>query len=84
MTNFVRRKEDNIVEYVNGVGSFVDSGVEGFKTIDIATAEWNLPASGWDTSYMECISAEVEVPAGFQTGVSKLVGTEGNYSIELS
>lgn len=84
MTNFVRIKANNIVEYVNGEGEFVDAVDAGFKTIDVATAEWQLPVSGWDTSYMNCISLEIEVPEGFQTGVSKLVGADGNYSIELS
>jgi hypothetical protein len=84
MTNFVRIKETNVVEYVNGVGSFVDAADAGFKTIDVATTEWQLPLSGWDTSYMDCISLEIEMPEGFQPGVSKLVGSDGNYSIELS
>ena len=84
MTNFVRVKETNVVMYVAGVGSFVDAALPGFKTINEATPEWGLPTDGWDTSYLDCISAEIEIPEGFVCGVSKLNGTEGNYSISLS
>jgi hypothetical protein len=83
MTNFVRRQSDNVVEFINGTGNFTAID-ENFSTIDEATPEWGLPSGGWDTRYMDCISVEIEVPEGFVTGVSKLVGTEGNYSIELS
>ena len=83
MTNFVRDIETNVVEYSNGEGSFVDAGADHF-TIDAASAEWNLPNPGWDKASREGISIEIELPEGFVVGTSKLVGTEGNYSIELS
>ena len=83
MNNFVRRQSDNVVEYYNSEGSFTAID-ENFKTIDEATSEWQLPSGGWDTRYMDCISSDIEITDGFQTGVSKLVGNDGNYSIELS
>jgi len=83
MINFVRSIDTNVVEYANGVGSFVDAGEEHF-TIDAATPEWGLPNPGWDKGSREGISIEIELPEGFVVGTSKLVGTEGNYSIELS
>lgn len=82
MANFVRRQSDNVVEFINGTGNFTAID-DNFVTIDEATAEWGLPTGGWDVRYMDCVSVEIEVPEGFQTGVSKLVGTDGNYSIEL-
>ena len=83
MTNFVRSKETNIVEYAGGLGSFTAAGADHF-TIDEATAEWGLPNPGWDNDSREGISVEIEIPEGFAVGTSKLVGTDGNYSIELS
>jgi len=79
----VRRKDDFVVEYIGGNGAFVDAGEEHF-TIDVADETWGLPNPGWDKENREAITLE-EVPAGFDgfnSGTSKLLGTEGNYSWE--
>ena len=79
--NIVRNKDTFMVEYANGEGVFVAAGDDHF-TIDVATADWNLPQPGWDNLSREGITLEQEVPAEFQVGYSKLLGTEGNYSWE--
>ena len=74
----VRRKSDNVVEYVCGIGSFVDADSEHF-TIDLAEDSWGLPQPGWPKSEMEGISLD-SIPDGFNAGSSVLNGSDGNYT----
>jgi hypothetical protein len=80
--NIVRNIDTNVIEFINGIGQFVDINAD-FFTIDIATTEWQLPTDGFPKSYLEGITLEIETSEGIIANQSKLNGTAGNYSIEL-
>jgi len=80
--NIVRHIDTNVIEFINGVGQFVDLN-DDFFTIDIATPEWELPTDGFAKSYLEGVTVEIELPEGLTVRQSKLNGTAGNYSIEV-
>jgi hypothetical protein len=82
MKNFVKKTDDNVIVYVNGVGTIVDTADSNFFTIDIATEEWGLPASGWDKENYLGVAADLEIPADYPDTSYKLVGSDGNWSIE--
>jgi|TARA_B110000977_G_scaffold53542_1_gene72818 hypothetical protein len=79
----VRRKEDFVIEWSRCAeeGSFTAAGDDHF-TVDNATSDWGLPNPGWDNLSREGIAGET-APDGYQPGVSKLLGTAGNYTWEV-
>ncbi len=82
MKNFVYKIEDNIIVYVSGVGTIVDTADSNFFTIDSATEEWGLPASGWNKENYLGVAVDLETPADYPNTSYKLVGSDGNRSIE--
>ena len=56
--NIVRNIDTNVIEFINGIGQFVDINAD-FFTIDIATTEWQLPTDGFPKSYLEGITLEM-------------------------
>jgi hypothetical protein len=48
---FIRRKEDNVIVYGNSDITFVSNGLSGAEagfTIQEATEEWGISATGWN------------------------------------
>lgn len=83
MTNIVKRKVDNVVTYIGGIGSFIDTSDSNFFIIEGATAEWGLPIDGWFKEDYEFLSEELEIPADYQYGIYSLTGTVGNWTWTL-
>lgn len=82
----VRRKDDNIIEWI-GDDSYctwqdVDNGGEAAThfTIAEATAEWGLPADGFDYGGRDKITYTGDLPENFESGANVLNGDEGNYT----
>jgi hypothetical protein len=84
MKNIVKRLEDDVIEYVNGVGTIVDTVDSNFFTIDVATEEWGLPLSGWHKENHLGVTVDLEIPADYPETSYKLVGGDGNWSIEAA
>ena len=85
--SFIRRKEDNVIVYGNSDITFVSNGLSGAEagfTIQEATEEWGISATGWNSVEYDYITWETIVPEGWAVGTHKITGTDAsNYQFEF-
>jgi hypothetical protein len=84
---FIRRKEDNVIVYGNSDITFVSNGLSGYEagfTIEEATEEWGISATGWNDAEYDNVVWEATAPEGWEVGSHKITGTDtSNYQFEL-
>jgi hypothetical protein len=80
MANFVFKKSNNEVVFINGDESFVNLG-DGTFTLSNAQPEWEI--TPWDETVFEGVSAEIEIPQDLVLGSATLTQVNGEWVLSV-
>lgn len=80
MANFVIKKTNNEIVFINGEETFSNLG-DGTFTLSNASADWNI--TPWDETEYQGISADVEIPADLTLGTATLTLVDGDYVLNV-
>ena len=70
----IKRKDDNVVTYVNS-GTIVDASIDGHFTFSEAVSDWGISSEGWnsrDYAY-ETLADDFTFPDGFGAGTHTII-----------